>query len=80
MGAWIETIYLRLFRQRCRVAPYMGAWIETTMCRLLNGQTESLPIWERGLKQISKMEDGDKFTVAPYMGAWIETINESKIG
>ena len=80
MGAWIETRIEIASDPAKLVAPYMGAWIETTMCRLLNGQTESLPIWERGLKQISKMEDGDKFTVAPYMGAWIETINESKIG
>ena len=36
----------------------------------------SLPIWERGLKQLSDPQGRRGGKVAPYMGAWIETKTE----
>lgn len=35
---------------------------------------ESLPTWERGLKQRCKYPAGKERIVAPHAGAWIETV------
>ena len=39
---------------RHRVAPRVGAWIETTTNCRHPLPTQSLPVWERGLKQHQK--------------------------
>ena len=51
VGAWIETGTLRLAVADVGVAPYVGAWIETIEFREgLFNETQSHPMWVRGLK------------------------------
>ena len=40
----------------------------------MNGEAESLPMWERGLKQAVVCESAHECAVAPHVGAWIETL------
>ncbi len=51
-GAWIETVDLKEIEQGVDVAPHAGAWIETDSAHHLGGQKWSLPMRERGLKQL----------------------------
>ena len=52
MGAWIETDRTNdTPHERC-VAPRVGAWIETINKVQLDILRQSLPVWERGLKQL----------------------------
>ena len=53
MGAWIETEKRMALAEVSSVAPYMGAWIETNKILAWNPFNKSLPIWERGLKQLT---------------------------
>ena len=50
VGAWIETPESSGRGEETIVAPYVGAWIETNKLINYNGETKSLPTWERGLK------------------------------
>ena len=54
------------------VAPRVGAWIETLLGAGLNLFGQSLPVWERGLKQTALLLL-HLYSVAPRVGAWIET-------
>ena len=78
MGAWIETLLSIISSSFNAVAPYMGAWIETLHKKRHLCEYLSLPIWERGLKQLFHQCDGEQILVAPYMGAWIETTFSAK--
>ena len=55
------------------VAPRVGAWIETLLGAGLNLFGQSLPVWERGLKQTALLLL-HLYSVAPRVGAWIETL------
>ena len=55
------------------VAPRVGAWIETLLGAGLNLFGQSLPVWERGLKQTALLIL-HLYSVAPRVGAWIETL------
>ena len=51
----------------------MGAWIETSVDAVVEMDSESHPVWVRGLKlwHIRRFVNDPK--VAPRVGAWIET-------
>ena len=51
VGAWIETQIAETESKAVMVAPHVGAWIETGVWHHLDKLRESLPMWERGLKQ-----------------------------
>ena len=73
VGAWIETGTERCVCALVIVAPYVGAWIETDVWCDCQNALQSLPTWERGLKQRELESISNPATVAPYVGAWIET-------
>ena len=50
VGAWIEIINEIIHHDCNSVAPRVGAWIEIDLEKYKKGMTESLPVWERGLK------------------------------
>ena len=50
MGAWIETSEDGQPTENPLVAPRVGAWIETPNAGISDMATQSLPVWERGLK------------------------------
>ena len=50
VGAWIEMVVERTFLLEEKVAPLVGAWIEIFPLASTDSITESLPLWERGLK------------------------------
>ena len=53
VGAWIETFTAARKLPAAFVAPPVGAWIETRyIFTLAHARVQSLPPWERGLKQI----------------------------
>ena len=55
----------------------MGAWIETPGSEQeAYLDYESLPSWERGLKQCIRYNLHDIINVAPFVGAWIETTQQ----
>ncbi len=59
VGAWIETTGSRQDGTAMRwVAPPVGAWIETFARESEKVMKESLPPWERGLKQAQDILDG----------------------
>ena len=72
-GAWIETVGCSGYPLACRVAPRAGAWIETRCATAVAPSPRSLPVRERGLKQIFGALAGHDGHVAPRAGAWIET-------
>ena len=51
-GAWIETDAPACSLKTAQVAPHAGAWIETPKCKIFQTIALSLPMRERGLKQI----------------------------
>ena len=51
VGAWIETTTLKKSLTCFAVAPLVGAWIETLSLESFHTIDQSLPSWERGLKQ-----------------------------
>ena len=51
----------------------MGAWIETNNATQMAAQSQSHPMWVRGLKRSEAESRRDAQRVAPYVGAWIET-------
>ena len=57
-----------------KVAPCVGAWIETLISISSVFPHESLPAWERGLKQVLFYFVYSFRYVAPCVGAWIETM------
>ena len=74
VGAWIETPCPLDSRTPCAVAPRVGAWIETVIPNeCANLDSESHPVWVRGLKQRYEVPVYSEETVAPRVGAWIET-------
>ncbi len=50
VGAWIETPSTATSSPSFTVAPRVGAWIETADYEKSDGESKSLPVWERGLK------------------------------
>ena len=50
VGAWIETIAALMWDSAGVVAPCVGAWIETLLSESSRQQTQSHPVWVRGLK------------------------------
>ena len=73
VGAWIETMYGKVYRVRDEVAPCVGAWIETRRFRKIIPDVMSHPAWVRGLKQVRRKGTESPEIVAPCVGAWIET-------
>ena len=51
-GAWVETLNDYHSFRFSSVAPHAGAWVETRREKLSRGLKASLPMRERGLKQI----------------------------
>ncbi len=47
----LKLHYLAHGQSRVGVAPHVGAWIETNCKVTAVSSAESLPMWERGLKQ-----------------------------
>ena len=62
----------------CRgmVAPLVGAWIEIDVSYLEKCCSESLPLWERGLKLRVETMGFTGLDVAPLVGAWIEILSD----
>ena len=56
VGAWIEIVILRRKGGVSKVAPLVGAWIEIDVAIRAVHQTQSLPLWERGLKSFLTMD------------------------
>ena len=50
VGAWIETTLSNPLFSSLPVAPRVGAWIETFLDLIFGLDTESHPVWVRGLK------------------------------
>ena len=50
VGVWIEIIYALSAVKSVIVTPLVGVWIEILLPRQVQGITESLPLWECGLK------------------------------
>ena len=46
----LKPLWLSGLRLPTLVAPYVGAWIETEICKSQVRNTESHPMWVRGLK------------------------------
>ena len=57
----------------------MGAWIEIRRQYYTAPHTESLPLWERGLKCIFYHLPFSFARVAPLVGAWIEIPTVTKV-
>ena len=72
-GAWIEAGRRHDMQQeKPKVAPRAGAWIEAMLLRGQAMRGASLPVRERGLKQLAIAAQVKLDTVAPRAGAWIE--------
>ena len=55
VGAWIETLLMRIDSLKCDVAPLVGAWIETAKANDLRAAgLKSHPSWVRGLKHVKR--------------------------
>ena len=55
------------------VTPYVGVWIETSKTQSLVSTTQSLLMWECGLKHRRDLQGSPEKRVTPYVGVWIET-------
>ena len=53
VGAWIEIILIGDLAKMICVAPPVGAWIEIRINIKKKVGSESLPLWERGLKFVN---------------------------
>ena len=43
VGAWIETMVIRVYKRKADVAPYVGAWIETRSAASIRRRAEVAP-------------------------------------
>ena len=50
VGAWIEICIVLHLLHHIIVAPLVGAWIEILSTSCFTKHSQSLPLWERGLK------------------------------
>ena len=58
VGAWIESAVYQRASPRVWIAPRVGAWIERRSGSMVWMARESLPVWERGLKDFGVGGEG----------------------
>ena len=73
VGAWIETVILRIIIIRKRSHPTWVRGLKLMFLVLKVLKLRSHPTWVRGLKLMTLLPRNLLMTVAPYVGAWIET-------
>ena len=79
MGTWIETVCSNDLRSGdLLVVPLVGTWIETSDKNLGSANTQSFPLWERGLKRDLRKINFVYRCVVPLVGTWIETLSFEK--
>ena len=73
MGVWIEIRDASFQDDIKPVTPLVGVWIEikALLTPFLN-QSQSLPLWECGLKSYQSGQLRTGSTVTPLVGVWIE--------
>ena len=52
VGVWIETLRGHAWRWQHAVTPHVGVWLETSSEQHPQNTSESLPMWECGLKHL----------------------------
>ena len=72
MGTWIEILTVKGSQLGFNVVPLVGTWIEIQKTIYELNCNLSFPLWERGLKSLSRSQEGRAIIVVPLVGTWIE--------
>ena len=75
VGTWIEILTVKGSQLGFNVVPLVGTWIEIQKTIYELNCNLSFPLWERGLKSLSRSQEGRAIIVVPLVGTWIEILN-----